>query len=122
MDTLRQGTTPSSARVRRPRDKTFRLRGIPKGWDKAEVQRRIKDRLSLKDGTEVVARSLSTNPYRHEEQVATIEFSNNTFTGLEDNAKSEWHIIVEGHELLLDTHFFGMTPLHAADDSSCDVE
>lgn len=123
----RQETTPSqgpplSARERRPTDKTFRLRGIPKEWDKAEVQRRVKDRLSLGDNEAVVVRSLSKNPYRHEERVATIEFPRNALTELGDNAKSELGIMIEGHRLLLDTNFFGMTPLHGADDSSCDVE
>lgn len=103
-------------------DKTFRLRGIPNEWDRAEVQQRVKEGLGLSGDDKIVVRSLSRNSCRHGERVATMELPKSSLTKLGESIQSEWLITAKGHELLLDTHFFGMTPLHAADDPSCDIE
>lgn len=101
----------------------FRLRGIPKAWGEISVEEFVKAELQVDGDMQVIICSLASNPSRPENKIATLEFSklptsvfSNYRTGI------DMHMKRGRNRLILDTNFYGFTPLHIKRDEDCDME
>ena len=106
---------------------TYRLRCVPSELDKQGVKELVERVLRLEDHIAVVVRSLTDDPSQEGEKVATVAFSKIPWRLSREGGRTEWRFPIhngqlEGHNLLFDTHFRGLTPLHSRSDSKCIIE
>lgn len=105
-------------------DITYRLRGIPDHYGKAEVSQLVARLLGLDVGT-VWVRSLAGHPFRETEQVATLNLQERPT--LFENGTNEWLFRDNNphqdgtSDIVFDTNFDGITPLHHVSDEDCDT-
>ena len=103
-----------------PKVWTYRVRGIPAGLDWQATKSLIETTLDL-GASEL--RSLAPDPYKTQEQVATLEISQPPYGKLNPQLDSEWQIPIpsictpDARELskstiTVDKHFHGLTPLN----------
>lgn len=100
-------------------NKTFRLRGIHKEWDRSRVKEQVKVEFRLPDAAQVHIRSISPDPSDSERQIATLDLTEMPNGIAHASRPSEWMPYSRGEDLVLDTNFFGLTPLHETDDAKC---
>lgn len=94
---------------------TYRVRGVPFGFDKAGVKDLLQAALEAQD---VTVDSLAAGSSK---QVATIRVAGKPLK-LEGwgSSKRQWQVSARGVSMTVDTHFGGFTPLHdpEGDDNS----
>ena len=105
-------------------DITYRLRGIPDHYGKDEVSQLVARLLEL-DVDAISTRSLASHPFREMEKVATLNLWERPIK-LADGA-NEWRFQCrdplrgDDLEIVIDTNFIGITPLHGISDEQCDT-
>ncbi|OMP83587.1 hypothetical protein BK809_0004968 [Diplodia seriata] len=112
---------------------TFRLRGLPRTYvDESSVQQLIKTLFSIQPAG-VTVFSLANSPVDSETRVATLSFRRVPLE-LCDNSMGQWTFdhppyddaqnkaTTRKYQLVFDTHFRGLTPLHRQPDFGCSVE
>lgn len=105
-------------------DITYRLREIPDHYGINEVSQLIARLLEL-DVDAISVRSLATHPFREMEKVATLNIRERPKRLA--NGANEWKFKccrkLHGDDLdiVIDTNFIGITPLHGISDEQCDT-
>lgn len=100
----------------------FRVQGIPGRYSREEIQEILWEKLALPDTSAVHIESLTLNPMRSSENVATVTFSEVPALLF---GKTQYHIDLppvaseRRGRIVLDTHFEGFTPLHFSKDEEC---
>lgn len=105
--------------------KTFRLRGIPAGCCKKDVEGLVRNTLNCNDGN-IHVRSLASALDDSGEIVATVEISP-VPTGFQNTVEShEWSFDTfynnEDLSLLFDANFLDFTPLYTPPDEQWNLE
>lgn len=105
--------------------KTFRLRGIPAGLCKRDVESLVQNTLNCND-VNIRVRSLASDLDSLDEDVATVELSP-VPRAFQSTAKAdEWCLDTvyndEDLSLLFDTNFLGPTPLHTPSHEQWNLE
>jgi hypothetical protein len=109
----------------------YRLRGLPSTCDRRAVEILASRALNLENDINVEVCSLADSPYRRQEKIAILEFSNTPSYLFPHAGRDQWCFAnIRGYEqehnadisLVLDTHFRGFTPLHSENDICCEVE
>ncbi|KAI2465412.1 hypothetical protein F4781DRAFT_424824 [Annulohypoxylon bovei var. microspora] len=100
-----------------PKPKVYRLRGCPAHLDRSGAAALLSRELGDISPTDIQIQSLATNldPWaRPPTRVGTLMFDKLPASIREHDGKTEWSFKVIGLEtdLILDTHFMGMTPLN----------
>ncbi|KAF9640919.1 putative nacht and ankyrin domain containing protein [Lasiodiplodia theobromae] len=105
--------------------KTFRLRGIPAGLCKKDVEILVQNTLNCND-VNIRVRSLASDLDNLDEDVATVEISPVPIAFKSTAKGDEWCLDTvyndEDLSLLFDTNFLGPTPLHTPSYEKWDLE
>lgn len=114
--------------------KNFRLQGIPDTiLDRSDLRQLVREILSLDVGTNVTVHSLASSPIAQSTKVATLSFDPvpSIFSG---NVPSQWRfpiptpggfdegVVFRRRNVVFDTHFQGLTPLHHQQDHDCSID
>ncbi|KAF4546210.1 Protein serac1 [Lasiodiplodia theobromae] len=105
-------------------DITYRLGGIPDHYGNDEVSQLVAQLLGLDVGA-IWVRSLASHPFREREKVATLNLRERAWEL--ENGTNEWTFHYtnpnsgEALDIVLDTNFIGITPLHGTPDERCDA-
>lgn len=86
------------------------------------MKREVKVAFDLSDAAHIHVRSISPDPSDSKRKIATLELSEVPNGISHANRPSEWMPHAAEEDLVLDTNFFGLTPLHETDDAECTLK
>lgn len=86
------------------------------------MKRQVRASFDLSDAAQVHIRSISPDPSDSKRKIATLELTEMPSGITHTSCPSEWMPRAREEDLVLDTNFFGLTPLHETDDAKCTLK